>query len=453
MKKHLSHIIYCMGMTLVAMTTSSYAAESTALNDGGEPAIPRVAAPAKQAANTDAMIWRFIGPMTGTRGSVVIGHPTDKNVFYHGASGGLWKTPDAGQTWIPVGDGQFKSSSVGAMDISESNPYIMYVGMGEPQMRNNVSWGDGVYKSMDGGETWAHLGLEDTHHIAQIRIHPTNPDIVYVAAYGHAFGPNPERGIYRTQDGGKSWEKVLYKSETAGAIDLILNPSNPDEMFASIWEFERKAWGPKTGGAESGLWKSTDGGDSWTEITTNNGMPEGRMGRIGVTMSAADANRVYALIDSETKPGLYRSDDRGENWALVSDNFQIIGRPFYYSHIIANPSNADELWSPNNRIFSSRDAGKTWVVEPGIKDDFHDIWIDPKDANRMIVTCDGGAQVTLTGGLSWSTQYTQKTTQLYRVDTDDEFPYNVYGTVQDLLSYDGGRRRAVYAQQPENRPK
>jgi len=435
MKKHLSHIIYCMGMTLVAMTTSSYAAESTALNDGGEPAIPRVAAPAKQAANTDAMIWRFIGPMTGTRGSVVIGHPTDKNVFYHGASGGLWKTPDAGQTWIPVGDGQFKSSSVGAMDISESNPYIMYVGMGEPQMRNNVSWGDGVYKSMDGGETWAHLGLEDTHHIAQIRIHPTNPDIVYVAAYGHAFGPNPERGIYRTQDGGKSWEKVLYKSETAGAIDLILNPSNPDEMFASIWEFERKAWGPKTGGAESGLWKSTDGGDSWTEITTNNGMPEGRMGRIGVTMSAADANRVYALIDSETKPGLYRSDDRGENWALVSDNFQIIGRPFYYSHIIANPSNADELWSPNNRIFSSRDAGKTWVVEPGIKDDFHDIWIDPKDANRMIVTCDGGAQVTLTGGLSWSTQYTQKTTQLYRVDTDDEFPYNVYGTVQDLLSY------------------
>ena len=207
MKRLLPSILNCMGIALIATSALSFAAES-------EPAIPRVAAPAKQAANTDAMIWRFIGPMTmGTRGSVVLGHPTDSNVFYHGASGGLWKTPDAGQTWIPVGDGQFKSSSVGAMEISESNPDIMYVGMGEPQMRNNVSWGDGVYKSVDGGETWTHLGLEDTHHIAQVRIHPTNPDIVYVAAYGHAFGPNPERGIFRTRDGGQSWEKVLYKAK------------------------------------------------------------------------------------------------------------------------------------------------------------------------------------------------------------------------------------------------
>ena len=435
MKKNVFQILYCLGIAVISITASSCDAQKPAPEVESIPAIPRVAAPEKQTADADALIWRFIGPMTGTRGSVVLGHPTDPNVFYHGASGGLWKTPDAGQTWVPVGDGQFKSSSVGAMDISASNPNIMYVGMGEPQMRNNVSWGDGVYKSVDGGETWAHLGLEETHHIAQVRIHPTNPDIVYVAAYGHAFGPNPERGVFRTRDGGQSWEKVLYKSETAGAIDLVLNPSNPDEMFASIWEFERKAWGAKTGGAESGLWKSTDGGDNWTEISKNNGMPEGRMGRIGVTMSAADARRVYALIDSETKPGLYRSDDLGANWRLVSDNFQIIGRPFYYSHIIANPSNADELWAPNNRVFSSKDGGKTWVVEPGIKDDFHDIWIDPMNANRMIATCDGGAQVTLTGGLSWSTQYTQKTTQLYRVNTDNEFPYNVYGTVQDLLSY------------------
>jgi photosystem II stability/assembly factor-like uncharacterized protein len=395
----------------------------------------RPAAPAKQAPNTDAMIWRFIGPMTGTRGSVVLGHPSDSNVFYHGASGGLWKTPDAGQTWVPVGDGQFGTSSVGAMEISESNPDIMYVGMGEPQMRNNVSWGDGVYKSVDGGETWMHLGLEETHHIAQIRIHPTNPDIVYVAAFGHAFGPNPERGIYRTRDGGKTWKQVLFKSETAGAIDLVMNPTNPEELFASIWEFERKAWGPKTGGAESGLWKSTDGGDNWTEITRNKGLPEGRHGRIGLTMSAADGNRVYALIDSETKPGLYRSDDNGKAWAFVSDNFQIIGRPFYYSHIYANPSNADELWVPNNRIFSSRDAGITWVVEPGIKDDFHDVWIDPRNPQRMIASCDGGAQVSLTGGLSWSGQFTQKTSQFYRVSTDNQFPYNVYGTAQDILAY------------------
>jgi len=435
MKKQLSQILCCLGIAIVSITASSCATQKPAQKVETIPAIPRVAAPEKQTASTDAMIWRFIGPMTGNRGSVVLGHPVDKNVFYHGASGGLWKTPDAGLTWIPVGDGQFKSSSVGAMEISPSNPDIMYVGMGEPQMRNNVSWGDGVYKSVDGGDTWTHLGLEETHHIAQVRIHPANPNIVYVAAYGHAFGPNPERGIYRTRDGGNSWEKVLYKSETAGAIDLVLNPANPDEMFASIWEFERKAWGPKTGGVESGLWKSTDGGDNWTEITRNKGLPEGRMGRIGITVSAADSNRVYALIDSETKPGLYRSDDNGENWRFVSDNFQIIGRPFYYSHVYANPSNADELWVPNNRIFSSRDAGKTWVVEPGIKDDFHDIWIDPQDANRMIATCDGGAQVTLTGGLSWSTQYTQKVSEFYRVATDNEFPYNVYGNSQDILSF------------------
>ena len=398
-------------------------------------AIPRAERPEKPAANTNAMIWRFIGPIAGTRGSVVIGHPTEHNVFYHGASGGLWKTPDAGLTWVPVGDGQFGSSSVGAMEISQSDPDIMYVGMGEPQMRNNVSWGDGVYKSTDGGETWTHVGLEDTHHIAQIRIHPTNPDLVYVAAYGHAFGPNPERGVYRTRDGGSSWEQVLFKSERAGAIDLVMNPSDPDELFASIWEFERKAWGPKTGGDESGIWKSTDAGETWTEITDNPGLPEGSHGRMGLTMSAADPDRVYALIDSQTRPGLYRSDDSGVNWEFVSDYFQIIGRPFYYSHIYANPSNADELWSPNNRIFSSSDGGKTWLVEPGIKDDFHDVWIDPTDANRMIASCDGGVQVSLTGGMSWSTQWTQKTTQIYRVSTDNDFPYNVYGNAQDLLAY------------------
>ncbi len=427
---HSKHVFTVFLTALITFTGLSAIAQQSS-----EPPVPRVAAPEKQAPNTNAMIWRFIGPMAGTRGSAVLGHPTDNNVFYHGASGGLWKTPDAGQTWIPVGDGQFGTSSVGAMEISQSHPDIMYVGMGEPQMRNNVSWGDGVYKSIDGGETWKHLGLAETHHISQVRIHPTNPDIVYVAAFGHAFGPNPERGVYRTIDGGKTWKQVLFKSETAGVIDLVMNPTNPNELFASIWEFERKAWGPKTGGPESGLWKSIDGGDTWSDITYNSGLPEGGRGRAGLTMSAADGKRVYALIDSETKPALYRSDDNGETWGFVSDYFQIIGRPFYYSHVYANPSNADELWVPNNRIFSSKDAGKTWVVEPGIKDDFHDVWIDPKNANRMIVTCDGGVQVTLTGGLSWSTQYTQKTTQIYRVSTDNDFPYNVYGNGQDILAY------------------
>jgi len=435
MKKHVSQMLYCLGIIVTSISVSSCSTQEPAQEVESIPAIPRVAAPEKQAADNSALNWRFIGPMTGNRGSAVVGHPTDKNVFYHAASNGLWRTTDAGGTWMPVGDGQFKTGSFGAIEISESNPDIIYVGMGEPQMRNNVTWGDGVYKSVDGGETWTHLGLKDTHHISQVRIHPTNPDIVYVGAYGHAFGPNEERGVFKTTNGGNSWKKVLYKSPTAGVIDLIINSSNPDELFASVWEFERKAWGPKTGGAESGLWKSTDGGENWTDISKNNGLPEGRMGRIGIAMAAADAKRVYVLVDSETKPGLYRSDDLGENWTFISDNFQIIGRPFYYSHIMVNPSNADELWVPNNRLFSSNDAGKTWIVEPGIKDDFHDIWIDAKNANRMIATNDGGVQVTLTGGMSWSTQYTQKNSQFYRVATDNEFPYNVYGNSQDILTY------------------
>ncbi len=396
--------------------------------------IPRVAFPEKQTADLSALNWRFIGPMTGIRGSDVIGHPVDSQVFYHAGNAGLWKTPDAGTTWIPLGDGQFKAGSLGAIDISQTNPDIMYVGTGEPQMRNNVSWGDGVYKSTGAGETWTNMGLKDTKHISQVLIHPENPDVVYVAAYGHAFGPNRERGVYKTIDGGQTWKQALYKSEKAGVIDLALNPSNPNELFASIWEFERKAWGPKTGGADSGIWHSTDGGENWTDISRNKGLPEGQFGRIGLTMSAADSKRICANIDSGTKAGIYLSDDNGRTWAFVSDFFQVIGRPFYYSHIVANPGNADEVWAPNNRVFSSRDAGKTWRVEPGIKDDFHDIWIGPKNANRMISTSDGGVSVTLTGGMTWSTQYTQKTSQFYRVNTDNEFPYNVYGSSQDSLS-------------------
>lgn len=381
------------------------------------------------------MEWRFIGPMAGTRGSMVIGHPSEPYTFYHGASNGLWKTEDAGHYWEPVGDKFFKSGNIGAMEFSESNPDIAYVGMGEPQMRNNVSWGDGVYKTTDNGKTWEHLGLEETHHISQVRVHPTNPDIVYVGAFGHAFGPNPGRGVYRTEDGGKTWEQVLFKSEKAGCIDLVLNPSNPNELFASLWEFERKAWGPKTGGPEGGLYKSTDGGDTWTEITYNPGLPEGGRGRVGLTMSAANAKKVYALIDSETKPGLYASNDLGENWEFVTGYFQIIGRPFYYSHIYASPHDANVLWSPNNRMFSSNDGGKTWNLEPGIKDDFHDIWICSKDPNRMIGTNDGGCQVSMTGGKTWSSQYTQGHIQFYRVNVDDDFPYNVYGSGQDVLAY------------------
>ncbi len=426
-------------VTFLAGTLAACAAQSPTTDAGLSSShagkqIPRVAFPEEQSADLSALKWRFIGPMTGLRGSDVIGHPTNRNLFYH-ASNGLWKTTDAGDTWEPVGDGQFTAGSLGAIDISQSNPDIMYVGSGEPQMRNNVSWGDGVYKTTDGGETWTHIGLSNTRHISQVLIHPTDPDTVYVSGFGSAFGPSKHGGVFKTTDGGESWDHVLYRSEETGVIDLVLNPSNPSELFASVWEFERKAWGPKTGGPGSGLWHSTDAGESWSDISKNPGMPEGDFGRIGISMSAANASRVYALIDNETKGGVYLTEDNGATWTFTSDYFQIIGRPFYYSHIVANPGNADEVWSPNNRLFSSRDAGKTWRVEPGIKDDFHDIWIDPKDANRMIHTNDGGVAVTLNGGMTWSTQYTQKNAQFYRVNTDDEFPYNVYANSQDSLSF------------------
>ena len=281
-----------------------------------------------------ALEWRNIGPFNGGRGTTVVGHPTDKNVFYFGhGSGGLWKTEDAGTYWIPVGQGQFNYASVGAMAISEKNPDIMYVGLGEPQLRQSVSWGDGMYKSVDGGENWQHIGLTDSLHIARVRIHPDNPDVVYVASMGHAFGPTEERGVFRTRDGGTTWEKVLYRNESTGAIDLVMSPGDPDVLFAALWTFERKAWGSFFGGPDGGIWRSTDGGDSWEEITAKPGLPEGDTGRIGLTMSAADSDRVYALIDSATTSGLYRSDDVGETWRFVTDDANITARPFYFTHI------------------------------------------------------------------------------------------------------------------------
>ena len=388
-----------------------------------------------KASDFKALKWRNIGPFLGGRGTCVVGHPTDKHVFYHGhSSGGLWKTEDAGQYWIPVGDGQFNMGSVGAIALCETNPDIMYVGLGEPQIRNSASWGDGMYKTTDGGATWQHIGLKEARHIAKIRIHPNNPDLVYVASMGHGFGPSKEKGVFRSKDGGQTWENILFKSEQTGCIDLIVNPSDPNVIFAAMYEFERKTWGAKTGGPESGLWRSLDGGDTWEDISQNAGMPEGQMGRIGIAVSQADPNRVYALIDSETKAGLYRSDDLGVNWYFVSNFAQIIARPFYFFHLFAAPHNADELWAPANKLYSSKDGGKTWVLEPGIKDDYHEAWVDPTDPNRIIVTCDGGCQISLTGGKTWSPFNNQPTTQFYRLFVDDQFPYNLYSNPQDTVT-------------------
>ena len=383
-----------------------------------------------------ALEWRNVGPFNGGRGTSVVGHPTDPHVFYFGhSSGGLWKTEDAGAYWTPVGEGQFRYASVGAIAIYEKDPDIMYVGLGEPQLRQSVSWGDGMYKSVDGGETWEHIGLPEARQIARVRIHPDDPDVVYVASMGHTWGPHPDKGVFRTRDGGETWEKVLFISEGTGAIDLIMAPDDSGLLFAAMWEFERKAWGAFFGGPEGGLWRSRDGGDNWEEISEFSGLPEGAMGRIGLTMSADDPDRVYALVDSETQQGLYRSDDRGDTWRFVSDNANITARPFYFYHLYANPSDADELWAPANKMWSSADAGESWVLEPGNKDDFQDIWIDPNNPDRIIATSDGGTQVTLTGGHTWSRYDNQSGTMMFRVDTDDQFPYRVYGNSQDLMAY------------------
>jgi len=284
----------------------------------------------------DAIKFRCIGPPRGGRVVAVAGHPTERNTFYFGAcAGGVWKTVDGGTYWENISDGFFTSSAVGAMAVAPSDPNVIYVGTGEASIRGDVSWGDGVYKSTDGGKTWRNVGLEDTHHIGKIQIHPQNPDIVYVAALGHAFGPNEERGVFRTLDGGKSWQRLLFVSNRAGAIDIALDATNPRILYAAIWQVHRHFWELVSGGEDSGLWKSTDGGETWVEISRNKGLPQtGILGKIGVTASPAKAGRVWAIVEAEgDKAGVYRSDNGGDTWDLLTTNRDLMARPWYYMHI------------------------------------------------------------------------------------------------------------------------
>jgi len=383
-----------------------------------------------------ALEWRCVGPHVGNRGAAVAMHPTDRNVFYHGhSSGGVWKTEDAGQYWIPITDGQLTVGAIGAMAVSPSHPNVIYVGTGEPQLRDCVSWGDGVYKSTDGGTTWSHLGLEETRHVSRVRVHPTNPDLVYVSVIGNPFGPSRDRGIYRSEDGGRTWEQVFFKHEQTGVIDLVLCEHNPRVLYASTFEIFRRTWGLKAEGPNSGIFKSTDGGDTWVELTRNPGLPEGDWGRVGLAQSKTMPDRITALIDSKTNNGLYQSEDAGETWTYVSGDVNITQRPFYYHHLHASPHDGNELWVLSNKLWQSLDGGKTWTQRSGTKDDFHDIQFDPNDRDRMIITHDGGAMVTLNGGTTWSTPFTQPNQQIYRLDVDDQFPYNLYGNCQDLIGY------------------
>jgi photosystem II stability/assembly factor-like uncharacterized protein len=382
----------------------------------------------------DDMGFRLIGPFRGGRSVAVAGHPTDRPTFYFGSTGGgVWKTEDGGQSWVNVSDGFFRTGSVGAVAVAPSRPETVYVGMGEHAIRGNTSHGDGVYRSDDGGYTWRHMGLEDTRQISKVIVHPTDPLLVYVAALGHAWGPNEERGIYRSRDGGETWERVLYVNEDVGAGDLAMDPSDPEALYAGMWQARRFAWGLRAAGPGTGLYKSTDGGDTWQELTRNPGLPTGEnRGRIGVTVSGADSDRLWTIIEAEEdQTGVFRSDDAGATWQLVSQRAELLQRPWYYHHIHAHPTDRNRVYVQNTRLWHSSDGGVTYTSIATPHGDSHALWIDPAEPERMIEGNDGGGTVTFDGGRSWSTIYNQPTAQFYHVTVDTRFPYRVYGNQQD----------------------
>jgi photosystem II stability/assembly factor-like uncharacterized protein len=379
----------------------------------------------------DGLKYRNIGPHRGGRVVAVAGHPHDPMVFYFGAcAGGIWKTVDGGTFWECISDGFLNTAAVGAIAVSESDPNVLYAGTGETTIRGDVSHGDGVYKSTDAGKTWTNVGLAATRHIAKIRIHPRNPDLVYVAALGHAWGPNDERGLYRSKDGGATWEQILFRSNTAGAIDLSMDPNNPRILYCSFWEAQRTPYSMWSGGPGSSLYRSTDGGDTWTDISRKQGLPKGVLGKIGVAVSPARPDRVWALIEAEDG-ALCRSDDGGETWQRISENDDLRRRAWYYMHVFADPQDADVVWVLNLSCWKSIDGGANFTEVATPHGDNHDLWIDPNDTRRLIEGNDGGACVSFNGGNSWSTILNQPTAQFYHVTADTKVPYRVYGSQQD----------------------
>ncbi|MGC1373006.1 MAG: hypothetical protein WA824_12790, partial [Candidatus Sulfotelmatobacter sp.] len=375
--------------------------------------------------------YRLVGPFRGGRVVAVSGVMGQNNVFYFGSTaGGVWKTTDAGLNWKPIFDKMKDASpAIGAIGVSESDPNVIYVGTGEACIRGNVVGGNGVYKSIDAGKTWKFVGLADTHAIGRLAVNPKNPDIAFVAALGHPFGDNEERGIFRTQDGGKTWQKVLYKDAKSGGIDVVFDPTNSNILFAALWQVRRTPWSLDSGGPGSGLYRSIDGGTTWKELK-GHGLPEGVKGRIGVTVSGANPNRVYAVIEAE-KGGIFRSDDGGDSWQLMTGDHRFTQRAWYYSHIFADPKSEDTVYILNTGVYRSNDGGKTFNRVRAPHGDNHALWIDPNNPKRMINGNDGGATVSIDGGATWTTLYNQPTAQFYHVTTDNRFPYYIYGAQQD----------------------
>lgn len=375
-----------------------------------------------------AMKWRLVGPFRGGRALAVSGVPGDPATFYFGAvAGGVWKTIDAGGTWKPISD-HSGITSVGAIAVSQSDHNVIYVGTGEACIRGNITYGDGVYRSIDGGQSWQHLGLEDTRQIGRLIIDPKNPNRVFVAALGHAFGPNAERGVFRTLDGGKTWDKVLFVNDQTGAIDIQFDPNNPMTVYAAMWQVVRKPWNLSSGGPGSGLYKSTDGGSTWKRLE-GHGLPEGIYGRIGIAVGS-NSSRVYALIEAK-KGGIYRSDDYGATWTLVNEDERFTQRAWYFTHIFADPKSVDTIYVLNTGAFRSTDGGKSFELLPAPHGDHHGLWIDPTDSSRIINSNDGGATITLDGGKTWSSQENQPTAQFYHIAADNRYPYWIYGAQQD----------------------
>ncbi|HEY7500491.1 MAG TPA: hypothetical protein VH740_18360 [Vicinamibacterales bacterium] len=374
--------------------------------------------------------WRSVGPARGGRAIAVAGSASRRDEYYFGATGGgLWKTTDGGVTWRAVSDGFFKTSSVGAVAVSESQPDVVYAGMGEVQLRGNIIQGDGIYKSSDAGKTWTHAGLERTMVISRLRIHPSNPDVVYAAALGNPYGPNPERGIFKSTDGGKTWANVHFRNDKTGAADLAMDPKNPDVLYAGFWEVFRTPHSLSSGGPGSGLFKTTDGGKTWTELTRNPGLPAGVWGKLGVSVSGADSSRVYAIVEA-AEGGVFVSDDGGATWRRINDDRRLRQRAFYYTRIYADPQTKDTVYILNTGLYRSTDGGKTIAAIRVPHGDNHDLWIAPNDPKRMINSNDGGGNVSTNGGESWTDQ-DFPTAQFYNVFTTAHVPYHVCGAQQD----------------------